>query len=56
MKQLSIELTVDETNLVLTALSKLPYEVSYVLIDKVKSSAQSQLIASKVEEAVQVEG
>lgn len=48
--ELSIAFSIEEVNLVLGALSKLPYEVSYALIDKVKAQATSQIAASQVKD------
>lgn len=39
----SITLTVDEANLILGALGKLPYEQSAALIMKIKSEAERQI-------------
>lgn len=47
MKTLTFELTLEEANLIITALAKLPYEVSFTLIDKIKASGSSQLIEAK---------
>jgi proline dehydrogenase len=46
----SIKLTLEETNLVLGALSKLSYEVAAPLIDKVKGQATSQMAEAQVKE------
>lgn len=43
MTPLNIELTVEETQIVLVGLSKLPYEAVAVLIEKIKGQAQSQI-------------
>ena len=40
---LKFELTLDETNMILTALSKAPYEQVAGLIDKIRDQAQPQL-------------
>lgn len=40
---IKIELTVDEVNGVLAALGKVPYELSYALIEKIKAQAIPQL-------------
>lgn len=47
--ELSIKLSVEETNLVLGALSKLPYDVSVSLIDKIKAQATAQIVESQAE-------
>ena len=40
---IKLELSVDETQIVLVALSKLPYEAVAGVIEKVKSQAQPQV-------------
>jgi hypothetical protein len=47
--KVKLELSIEEANLVLNALAKLPYEVTFSLIDKIKADANSQLIAEKAE-------
>ena len=42
-KNLNLELTVEEANIVLQAVAKLPYEVVFRLMDKISQQAQSQL-------------
>ena len=42
---MNFELTVDEANLILGALAKLPYEVSAGLINNLQTQAQGQLPA-----------
>jgi len=48
-KVLNVALTVDELNLVLTALAELPAKVSMNLIGKITSQAQHELQASEVQ-------
>ena len=43
MQNINLSLTIDETNTVLTALGKMPYEDVFQLIGKVQEQAQSQL-------------
>lgn len=50
---IALTLSVDEINLVLTALSELPYRASAQLIDKLKSEAQKQIDAAQTEAAPQ---
>jgi len=45
---MKFELNLNEVNLILTALAKMPYEVSSELIHKIKHEGESQL-ASKEE-------
>ena len=47
----NINLTVDEANLVLSALGKLPYDQSAALILKIKSDAERQLVEKQKAEA-----
>lgn len=42
-KTISINLSIQETNIVLKALSKLPYEESASIISKIQAQAQAQL-------------
>lgn len=49
-KMLNLALTVDELNLVLSALAELPAKVSMNLISKVTAQAQQQLQAQPSEE------
>lgn len=46
----SITLTVDEANLILGALGKLPYDQSASLILKIKSDAEKQLAEKQIAE------
>lgn len=41
------EFTLDETNQLLTALAKMPYEFSAALIDKIRKDAQGQAQAAQ---------
>lgn len=43
MNNLKFELTVEEANLVIAALAKMPFETVVVLIPKIQQQAQSQL-------------
>jgi hypothetical protein len=45
----NVNLTIEEANLVLAALGKLPYEQSAALIFKIKSDAERQIQESKME-------
>lgn len=47
----NIELTLDELNLVLAALGKLPLEVSLTTFDKIKAQAQQQAQAQQPAES-----
>jgi hypothetical protein len=40
---IKLELVIDEVNILLGALGKAPYEVSYALIEKIKAQAIPQL-------------
>jgi hypothetical protein len=41
--ELNFNLTLDETNVILAALGKLPYEAAAPVIDKLRQQAQPQL-------------
>ena len=43
MKELKLQLTVDETNLILEALGTLPFSKVYTLIGKIQEQAGQQL-------------
>ena len=43
MNKLTLELTLDETNLLLAGLGELPAKLSLALIEKIRSEAVSQL-------------
>lgn len=43
MKEVEIKLTVDDVNIVLAALGKLPLEVSVAVFGKIKAQAESQI-------------
>ena len=45
--EIKLTLTLDETNAVINALSKLPYEFSAPVIDKVKAQAIPQVAAQQ---------
>lgn len=47
---LKLELSVEETQIVLVGLSKLPYEAVAGLIEKIKLQAQPQMQASEAQE------
>lgn len=49
MQNLNLNLTVEETNLVLTALAELPFRVSNGLIGKITESANAQLAPQPAE-------
>lgn len=42
-KKVHLTLTIEEANVVITALAKLPYEVVFKVIDKVRSQAEEQI-------------
>ena len=48
--EFTIKLSLEETNLVLGALSKLSYEASSGLIESIKGQANSQIAAAQVKE------
>lgn len=48
--ELEFKLSIEETNLILTSLSKQPFEVVVNLIDKLKSEAQKQLQPEPIKE------
>lgn len=48
MKELDFKLTIEEVNLVLLALGKLPYETSYRVLEKIRSSGDAQLVTAKL--------
>jgi hypothetical protein len=50
MDQISLSLSLPETNVVLEALGQLPYAQVYELIAKVRQQAQAQLAVSAVAE------
>ena len=50
---IKLELTVDETNGVLAALGKVPYELSYALIEKIKAQATPQVAPVQQEIALE---
>ena len=41
--KLNIELTVDEANVILTSLGKMPYDQVMMLISKIRGQAQEQI-------------
>lgn len=43
MKEIDIKLTVDDINVVLAGLGKLPLEVAVVVFGKIKAQAESQI-------------
>jgi hypothetical protein len=43
MQEITINLTPQEVNIVLTSLSKLPYESVFTLIPKIREQAQKQI-------------
>ena len=43
MEQISLNLTIEETNQVLEALGRLPYAQVFQLVDKIKAQAEGQL-------------
>ena len=43
MNNVNLNLTIDEVNLILTALRKLPYEVSYKLINTILTNIENQI-------------
>lgn len=48
-KNINLELTIEETNVVLQAVAKLPYEVVFKLMEKIGQQAQQQLSRSSQE-------
>jgi hypothetical protein len=48
---IKLELSLEETQIILVGLSKLPYEAVAVLIEKVKSQAQPQVQPAEQPEA-----
>lgn len=40
---MKLDLTVEETNIIMAALGKMPYEAVFQLVDKIRSQAQAQL-------------
>jgi hypothetical protein len=46
---IKLELTVDEVNNVLNALGKVPYELSFALIEKIKAQAIPQVAPAQAE-------
>lgn len=50
MEQISINVTVEEANLILNALGELPYSQVYQLINKVQAQASAQLKAKEMRE------
>ena len=48
---INLELTLDEVNGVLGSLGKMPYELAYPLIDKIKQQAIPQVQVAPVEVA-----
>jgi hypothetical protein len=48
MNRINLEITLDEVNLILTALGKLPYEVSYKLINSIVTSSEKQVNEQKI--------
>lgn len=49
--ELNFNLTLDETNVILAALGKLPYEAAAPVIDKLRQQAQPQLQQAPQEQA-----
>lgn len=45
--ELTLKLSIEETQLILNGLAKLPYEVSAQLIEKVKTEGDKAFIAKK---------
>ena len=43
MDTIDLSFTVEETNIILTALSKLPYEVVYKMVEEIQEIANEQL-------------
>ena len=50
MEQISINLTLEETNQILDALGQLPYVRVFQLVNKIKAQAEAQLEAKKIRE------
>ena len=48
--ELNFQLTLDETNIILAALGKVPYEASAPVIDKLRQQAQPQLQQAPAQE------
>lgn len=44
MQEINLTLSVDETNAALAGLTKLPYEVSASVIDKIRTQATPQVV------------
>ena len=40
---MKLDLTVEEANIIMAALGKMPYEAVFQLVDKIRSQAQAQL-------------
>lgn len=49
MQELDIKLTVEDINLVLAALGKLPLEVSVAVFGKIKAQAEAQIKPAEAE-------
>ena len=49
-KNINLEVSIEETNIILVALSKLPYETVSVLIDKLQKQGQQQLAVNSGQE------
>jgi hypothetical protein len=50
---MNFELTVDEANVILGGLAKLPYEVSAGVINKLQTQAQGQIPANAEQDSVE---
>ncbi len=50
MEQISINLTLEETNQILDALGQLPYVQVFQLVNKIQAQAEAQLEAKKIRE------
>ena len=51
---IKLELTVDEVNIILTSLGRMPYESVYTLVEKIKNEGESQLEEIKTQSKEQV--
>jgi hypothetical protein len=51
MEEIKLQLTIDETNLILDALGQMPYARVFQLINKIQHQAQAQLSQSEPDAA-----
>ena len=51
--ELTFKLTLDETNVILAALGKVPYEAAAPVVDKLRQQAQPQLQASQEQQGAE---